>query len=349
MLCECFQDVKFKLMDPLQTINSLLTPGKGIFAMDASTKTMNNRLEAAGIEVTDENRRAFREVLVTTGGLAEFVSGAILYDETVRQSLTDGRSFIEALESFGIIPGIKVDQGLEPALETEEEFTKGLGGLEERLVEYKGLGLKFTKWRGVFKITDNYPSKQALEENLNRMSSYAKLVQDAGLVPIVEPEVLLDGMHTTTRCAEITTDVLKTLFNKLNEKQVDLTKLILKTNMVLPGKDNGVSAAPHEVAQFTLRTMKNTVPADVPGIVFLSGGQEAITATERLNEICRVNDGPWKITFSFERALEGPAMETWKGEDANLIDAQKILLHRAKMNSLAVQGKYSSELESTHE
>lgn len=328
-----------------QIISSLLTSGKGIFAMDASTKTMNKRLEDAGIEATDENRRAFREVLVTTQGLGEYISGAILYDETVRQKLTDGSSFIDALKKQNIIPGIKIDGGLEPAGDTDEELTKGLEGLSERLFEYKSMGLEFTKWRAVFKITDYYPSKAVIEENLNRMVDSAKLVQEAGMVPIVEPEILLEGMHTTTRCAEITTDIYKLLFAKLSEKGIDLSRLILKASMVLPGRDNGVSAAPHEVAQFTLRTMKNTVPGEVPGIVFLSGGQESEQVTERLNEICRVNDGPWKITFSFERALEGPAMETWKGDNVNTSEAQKVLLHRAKMNSLASRGEYNSSLE----
>lgn len=331
--------------DSAQIISELLVPGKGIFAIDASTKTMDKRLTNLGIETNEENRRAFRELLVTTPGLGEYVSGAILYDETVRQKLSDGSSFIEALKQQNIVPGIKVDGGLEPAGETDEELTKGLDGLSARLSEYKNVGFAFTKWRAVFKITDYYPSKAAIEENLNRMVESAKLVQDAGLVPIIEPEILMDGMHTTTRCAEITTDIYKLLFAKLAEKGVDNSKLILKASMVLPGRDNGVSAAPHEVAQFTVRTMKNTVPEAVPGIVFLSGGQEPEQVTERLNEICKVNDGPWKITFSFERALEGPAMEVWKGNDDNRDEAQKVLLHRSKMNSLAVKGEYNSSLE----
>lgn len=328
-----------------QTVNLLLAPGKGIFAMDASTKTMDKRLGAAGIDANEETRRAFREILVTTEGLGEYISGAILYDETVRQKLSDGRTFVQAVEDLGVVPGIKVDEGLEPAGDTEEKLTKGLGGLAERLKEYKGMGLKFTKWRAAFAITDYYPSKKNIEENLNRMTQYAKIAQEEGFVPIVEPEVLMDGMHTTTRCAEITSDMLKVFFPKLKEAGVDLTKIILKINMILPGRDNGVSAAPHEVAQFTLRTLKNTVPAEVPGIVFLSGGQEAVQATERLNEICRVNDGPWKLTFSFERALEGPGMEIWKGDSTNREATQKVLLHRAKMNSLAVKGEYSPNLE----
>lgn len=331
--------------DLAQTVNLLLTSGKGVFAMDASTKTMDKRLQAVGIEASEENRRAFREVLVTTQGLGGYISGIILYDETVRQKLSDGRSFVKAVEDLGIVPGIKVDEGLEPAAGTEENLTKGLDGLAERLREYKSMGLKFTKWRAAFKITDYYPSKENIEENLDRMVKYVKTAQEEGFVPIAEPEVLMDGMHTTTRCAEITTDMLKVFFSKLNEVEVDLTKMILKINMILPGKDNGVSAAPHEVAQFTLRTLKNTVPAEVPGIVFLSGGQEAVQATERLNEICRVSDGPWKLTFSFERALEGPAMELWQAKNENKSKAQEVLLHRAKLNSLAVKGEYSSEKE----
>jgi fructose-bisphosphate aldolase class I len=316
------------------TARKLVLSPKGILAADESTKTITKRFLAIGLTSTPELNKKYREMLFTTPGIEEFISGVILYDETIRQGLG------KILDEKGIIVGIKVDGGLESFGEGEEEATSGLEGLFERLKEYFSLGAKFTKWRGVFRISDTTPTDSFLEENLNRMVKFAKVSQSTGLVPIVEPEILLDGNHTTTRCEEIETKVLKLLFEKLVAEGIDLASLVLKTSMVLPGKDNGVKAAPLEAAKVTVRTLKNSVPSEVAGIVFLSGGQSPDEATSNLNEIEKNIDGlTIPLSFSFGRALQEEALQVWTGLDENIKTAQEVFLNRARKVSLAREGK----------
>lgn len=322
-----------------ETISKLLNSSKGILAADESTHTMEKRMATINVSATPEINRKYRQMLFSTPGIEEHISGIILFDETVRQKTDGGISMCDFLTQKGIVPGIKVDEGLEAFNGGEEEITKGLEGLSERLKEYSGLGLKFTKWRAAFLISDIYPSDALLEEDLNRMVEFAKVSQENGFVPIVEPEVLLKGNHTTTRCEEITTKVLRLLFEKLKNGNVDLKNLLLKVNMVLPGKDSTVKAEPLEVASATLRTLKNSVPPEVPGIVFLSGGQTPDEATMNLNEIVKLKkDAPWQLSFSFSRALQEEALKTWVGKDENIGAAQEIFLKRAELVSKARQG-----------
>jgi len=317
-----------------ETINKIFAPGKGILAADESTHTIEKRFASLGLTSTPELNKKYREMLFTTPGVEEFLGGVILFDESVKQGLQ------KILEEKGIVPGIKVDGGLEPFNGTEEQITKGIEGLSERLKEYSGMGLKFTKWRAAIKISDIFPTEPFLEENLNRMVSFAKISQEAGLVPIVEPEVLLDGLHTTSRCREIMEKVLKLLFAKLSAEGVDLTKLILKTSMVLPGKDNGVKPDPFEIAKFTVAALNNSVPKEVAGIVFLSGGQTPDGATANLNEIIKERgESPWKLSFSFARALQEEAMAAWAGKDENVAKAQEVFINRVKKVSLACKGE----------
>lgn len=312
------------------TAQKLFAPGKGVLAIDSLKGTVK-RFTALGLTHTPELDKKYKEILLGTNGIEEFISGVILNDLNIRQGVQVGAE---------IIKGIKVDEGLEKFNGGEEDVSKGLIGLENRLKEYVGMGAKFTKWRGVFKISNIYPTDEFLEENLNRMVKVAKLSQEAGLVPIVEPEVLLDGNHTTTRCEEIETMVLKLLFKKLNEEGVDLTSLILKTSMVLPGKDSGVKAAPLEVAKVTVRTLINSVPKEIVGVLFLSGGQSPDEVTQNLNEIEKNLDGfSLPVSFSFERALQVEALDTWKGLDENVKAAQGVFVNRARKISLAREGK----------
>lgn len=316
------------------TAQRLVATPRGILAADESTKTITKRFASIGLTSTPELNKKYREMLFTTAGIEEFISGVILYDETIRQGLG------EILKGKGIIVGIKVDEGLERFKEGGEEITKGLDGLGERLKEYLQMGAKFTKWRGVFRISDIYPTDDFLEENLNRMVEFAKISQGAGLVPIVEPEILLEGNHTTTRCEEIETKVLKLLFEKVEKEGIDLGSLILKTSMVLPGKDNGVKAASLEVAKVTVRTLKNSVSPTISGVVFLSGGQSPDEATNNLNEIEKNLDGlTFPVSFSFARALQEEALGIWKGLDENIKAAQGIFFDRARKVSLARTGK----------
>jgi fructose-bisphosphate aldolase, class I len=317
-----------------ETINKLLASGKGLLAADESTHTIEKRFAALGLTSTPELNQKYREMLFTTPGIENFLGGVILFDESVRQNLQ------KVLQEKGITPGIKVDGGLEPFNGGDEEITKGLEGLAERLKEYSGFGLKFTKWRAAIKISDTYPTDAFLEEDLTRMVEYAKICQKNGFVPIPEPEVLLDGNHTTTRCAEISVSVWQSLFEKLTAADVDLSNLILKTNMVLPGKDSGVKAEPLEVAEATLRSLKKSVPPEVGGIVFLSGGQTPDEATNNLNEITkRKGDAPWPISFSYSRALQEEAMKTWAGKDEDIPEAQKVFLSRLERVSKARNGQ----------
>ena len=317
-----------------ETIQKLLASGKGLLAADESTKTIAKRFATLGLTSTPELNKKYREMLFMTKGMENFISGVILFDESARQDLH------KILQEKGIIPGIKVDGGLEPFNETEEQMTKGLEGLDSRLKEYAGMGLKFTKWRAVVKISDIFPTEAFLDENLGRMTEFAKISQENSLVPIVEPEILLDGNHTTTRCEEISTKVWKILFEKLKNGNVDLPKLILKTSMVLPGKDSGVKAAPLEVANATIRGLKGAVPPEVAGVAFLSGGQTPDEATYNLNEIVKLKgDAPWQISFSFSRALQEEAIGAWAGKDENIGKAQEVFYNRLEMVSKARNGQ----------
>ena len=317
------------------TVQRLLAPYKGILAADESTKTIEKRLMAYGLQSTEEIKQAYRKMLFTTPDIEKYINGIILYKDSL--------NFIPLLNQKGIIAGIKVDEGLESFNDFEEQVTKGLDGLSERLDEYKNLGARFTKWRAVIKISDLYPSDAFLEENLSRMAKYAKLVQEKEMTPIVEPEILLDGNHTTTRCENITTKTLKKLFELLNREGVDLSNLLLKTSMVLPGKDSGVTVMPLEVSNTTLRTLKNSIPSNLPGIVFLSGGQTPDQAINNLNEIVKLNlnksFGPWDISFSYSRALQNDALATWIGKEENTADAQDIFGKRLQMVSKARMGE----------
>jgi fructose-bisphosphate aldolase class I len=327
------------------TAQALLSPGKGILAADESFPTIGKRFKEFNIPSTEGNRRAYREMLFTTPGLGEFISGVILFDETMRQKIGSA-SMPEALARQGIIPGIKVDEGTMPLPGfAGEKITQGLDGLRERLAEYRELGARFTKWRAVIAIGERLPTTACLEANAHAHALFAALCQEAGLVPIVEPEVLMDGNHTLARCEEVTTATLQTVFAALFDHRVVLEQMLLKSGMVLSGKDCPKQADGSEVAAATLRCFRRTVPAAVPGIVFLSGGQSAVAATERLNAIGRAGGAPWKLTFSYGRALQDDALKTWKGAPANVAAAQAALYHRAKCNGLAVQGKYSEQAE----
>jgi len=327
------------------TAQALLAPGKGILAADESFPSIGKRFKEFNIPSTEENRRAYREMLFTTPGLGESISGVILFDETIRQKIGSA-SMPAALARQGIIPGIKVDGGTMnlPGF-AGEKITQGLDGLRERLAEYRELGARFTKWRAVIAIGERLPTTACLEANARLHALYAALSQEAGLVPIVEPEVLMDGNHTLARCEEVTTATLKTVFAALFEHRVVLEQMLLKSGMVLSGKDSPQQADVPEVAAATVRCFRRTVPAAVPGIVFLSGGQSAVAATERLNAICRAGGVPWKMTFSYGRALQDDALKTWKGAPASVAAAQAALGHRARCNGLAVQGKYSAQAE----
>jgi fructose-bisphosphate aldolase class I len=326
--------------ESLNTIaKQLVSPTKGILAADARAKSLTKKFAAVGVTLTPDLYQEYKKILITAPGIEKYISGVIMNDEYVREKTDDGVSYPDYLTNQGIIPGIKVDEGLEPFGEGEEEITKGLEGLDGRLKEYSKMGLKFTKWRGVVKISGIYPTDKFLDENLGRMAKFAKISQDNGFVPIVEPDILLDGNHTTTRCEEITTKTLKILFDKLSKEKVNLSGLILKTSMVLPGKDSGVKAAPLEVAQATMRAIKTAVPAEVAAVVFLSGGQLPDEIMANLNEIELIaKDAPWPISFSFERALQKEAIEVWKGQKENMPAAQEALLKRAEKVSLARQG-----------
>lgn len=332
--------------EPQETIKRILASDKGILAADASTPTITKRFDKASIESTEETRRQFRQLLVTTPDLEKYIGGIILFDETIRQKLDSGMPFAKHVASRGILPGIKVDEGTEPFGESEnEKVTKGLDGLTKRLGEYVEMGAKFTKWRAVIKIGEGIPTQECIQANADILAESAQESQEKGLVPIVEPEVLMDGTHTIKKCEEVTIETLQAVFKSLKTQGVDLEGIILKPNMVLPGKESGQGVSAPEIAQATIRALRSSVPTKVPAIVFLSGGQEAKLATERLNEICKTPGLPWKLGFSFERALEGPAIEIWKGKPENVSGAQAALLHRAKMNSLARRGEYKKELE----
>ena len=328
------------------TVAALLASGKGILAADESFPTIEKRFEALNISSTVENRRAYREMLFTTPGLSEFISGVILFDETIRQRTKDGVPMPEFLTKQGIVPGIKVDKGAIalPGF-VGEKITQGLDGLRERLIEYRELGARFTKWRAVIAIGEHIPTRTCIEANAKALALFAGLSQEAGLMPIVEPEVLMSGGHSIERCEEVTTVALKSVFDALFDHRVVLEQMLLKTGMVLSGAECLEQASVAVVAKTTLRCLRRTVPAAVPGIVFLSGGQSDGVATQRLNAICQAGDVPWKLSFSFGRALQDAALKTWRGSLANVAASQSALHYCAKGNSLAVRGEYSAQTE----
>ncbi|MEA2265001.1 MAG: fructose-bisphosphate aldolase, class [Solirubrobacteraceae bacterium] len=326
-----------------QSVHDLLAAPRGILAADESIKTMSGRLEKLGIEPSRESRVAYRNLLATTPGLGGYISGMILFDETIRQTLDDGTPFAEAIGREGIIPGIKVDTGAKPlAGAPGETVTEGLDGLRERLVEYKELGARFAKWRAVINIGDGLPTAYAVEANAHALARYAALCQEAGIVPIVEPEVLMEGDHSIDRCEEVTTSTLRRVFAHLAEQRVALEGMLLKPNMVIPGKQAAQQATPEEVAEATVRCFKRVVPAAVPGIVFLSGGQSPEEATANLNAINKIGGLPWRLSFSFGRALQDQAVAAWAGEDANRDAAQEALLERSRANAEASTGDYAA-------
>jgi len=333
----------------VDTARSLVAGDKGLLAMDESNPTCNKRFAKLGIPQTVEARRAYRELIVTTPGLGESINGAILYDETIRQQKKDGMPFVKALVDAGIIPGIKVDTGAKDlAAHPGEKITEGLDGLRERLAEYAEMGARFAKWRAVIAMGDGLPSLACIEANAHALARYAALCQEAGLVPIVEPEVLLDGAYTLERCAEVTEQVLHSVFEQLYLQGVLLEGMILKPNMVLPGLAFPGQASADEVADATVNCLLRTVPAAVAGIAFLSGGQSAELATARLNAMnVRFKSRlPWALAFSFARALQQPALEIWQGKSAQVPAAQQALYHRAQCNSAARRGEYSAAMES---
>lgn len=325
---------------------SLVPPGKGILAADESFGTIERRFAAIGLQSSEETRRAYRELLFGAPGLGEYVSGAILFDETIRQAAADGTPFPALLERRGIAPGIKVDTGAKPlAAFPGERVSEGLDGLRERLAEYRHLGARFTKWRAVIAIGEGLPTRGCLRANAHALGRFAALSQEAGLVPIVEPEVLMEGDHTIERCYEATRAALQAVFEELYEQRVELEAMLLKPNMVLSGRDCPVQASVDEVAGRTVRCLRETVPAAVPGIVFLSGGQTDELATAHLNAINSLGPHPWEVSFSYGRALQAPALRAWAGRPENVEAAQRALLHRARLNALARSGAYEPELE----
>ncbi len=328
------------------TARALVAPGKGILAADESSGTIKKRFDSIGVESTEDNRRAYRELLFTTAGAGEFISGVILYDETIRQSSSDGKPFPKVLEEQGIIPGIKVDTGAKPlALAEGETVTEGLDGLRDRLAEYRGLGARFAKWRATYSISDTLPSQYCIDANAHALARYAALCQEGGIVPIVEPEVLMEGTHTIDRSYDVTAAVLDALYEELFAQRVQLEGTLLKPNMVLSGYDCRQQASVDEVAEKTIKCFRTGVPAAVPGIVFLSGGQTDEDATAHLDAINKRGPHPWEISFSYGRALQAPALKAWKGDPANVAAAQKAYYHRAKLNSAARFGSYSPEME----
>jgi len=328
------------------TAQALVAEGKGILAADESTGTIKKRLESIGVESTEETRRAYRELLFTTEGAEEFISGVILYDETIRQSASDGTPFPKLLESRGIIPGIKVDTGAKPlALTDGETITEGLDGLRDGLEEYRELGARFAKWRATYSIAADKPSEYCVWTNAHALARYAALCQEAGLVPIVEPEVLQDGTHTIAESRKATGRVLQAVYTELHDQRLDFRGTLLKPNMVLSGYDASDRASADEVADVTLECFYKHVPAAVPGIVFLSGGQSDEDATAHLNAINARGPHPWQLSFSYGRALQAPALKAWGGKEENVEAAQRAYYHRAKMNSAARTGMYAPEME----
>ncbi len=329
-----------------ETARALVAEGKGILAADESDGTIKKRFDSIGVESTEDNRRAYREMLFTTKGAEDYISGVILFDETIRQRSSDGTPFPELLKSKGVIPGIKVDKGAKPLAHAEgETITEGLDGLRGRLEEYHGLGARFAKWRATYSITDELPSEYCVWTNAHALARYAALCQEAGLVPIVEPEVLMDGRHTIERAHHVTSHVLNALYTELFDQRVELAGTLLKPNMVLSGYDAADRAGPDGVAEWTLRCFLRHVPAAVPGIVFLSGGQSDEDATANLNAMNARGPHPWQLSFSYGRALQAPALKAWSGKAESVEAGQRAYYHRAKMNGAARTGMYAPEME----
>lgn len=324
------------------TTKALLAGGKGILAADESAPTIARRFSSVGMASTAETRRSYRQLLFSTPAVEQFISGVILFDETIRQQASDGTPFPVLLAQRGIVPGIKVDRGATPlAGSLDEKVTEGLDGLRERLAEYRALGARFAKWRAVIAIGPDLPTRYCLRANAQALARYARLCQERGLVPIVEPEVLMDGDHTVERCGDVTVDVLHAVFDELYEQGVSLEQMLLKPNMVLPGTTCPARASVDEVAQATVRCLCQVVPAAVPGIVFLSGGQDAALATAHLNAMNAAGAHPWELSFSFARALQAPALAAWRGRPENVVAGQAAFSQRAKCNSAARRGVYS--------
>lgn len=331
------------------TARAMVANGKGILAADESTATCNKRFEKVGIPATEEMRRAYRDLLLTAPGANEFLSGVILFDETIRQNTLNGEPFPQYLQNAGILPGIKVDKGAKPlAGHPGETVTEGLDGLRDRVSEYYDMGARFAKWRAVYTIQgDELPSRCCIETNAHALARYAALCQEGGLVPIVEPEVLIDGDHTIERSYQVHREVLKAVFDQIFIQGVELDKMILKPSMVISGTDCPQQASVEDVARLTVKCLKETVPATVPGCAFLSGGQSIERATAHLNAMNAIfkDELPWHLTFSYARALQQPAMDAWKGNEANVQRAQKLFYTRAKFNSAASQGQYTPDME----
>jgi len=334
-------------MSELENIaKKMVAKGKGILAADESTGTMTKRLSSVNVESTSENRLKFRETLFSAESMKENIGGVILYDETIKQKTSSGKSIPELIKSFGAIPGIKVDTGAKKlAGSPEEKITEGLDGLRERLEEYYKLGARFTKWRAVYNISQKYPSELAIKSNAHALARYAALIQEAKMVPIVEPEVLMDGSHDITKCYEVTSKVLKECYKELKLHNVNLKGTILKPNMILPGNKSKNKSNTSEIAKMTIKCLKENVPNEVPGIAFLSGGQTEIEATQNLNEINKINDTNFLMSFSYGRALQQSALKNWGKNIMDTSNTQKIFNHRSKMNGLSTSAKWSMDLE----
>jgi fructose-bisphosphate aldolase class I len=330
------------------TARALVAKNRGILAADESTSTIKKRFDAIKLESTEENRRAYREMLFTAPAAQAYISGVILYDETLRQKTKDGTPFPAYLAKFGMLPGIKVDMGAKPLVGFPgETITEGLDGLRERFAEYYKLGAKFAKWRAVINIDAGIPTRYAIDSNAEALARYAALAQEAGIVPIVEPEVLMDGAHSLERCEEVTNVVLDSVFSHLFAARISLEGMILKPNMVIPGKKAANQASPEQIAEATVRTLKRQVPSAVPGIAFLSGGQSPTDATLHLSLMHAAGPLPWALTFSYGRALQEDALQAWGGKSSGLSAGQQALSKRAKLNGLAAVGQYSATMEAS--
>ena len=328
------------------TAQAIVAPGKGVLAADESSPTIKKRFDSIGVESTEDNRRFYRELLFTTEGIGDQIGGVILFDETLRQSTEDGKPLAQVLTEAGIVPGIKVDKGAKAlAGAAGEKVTEGLDGLRDRLIEYHELGARFTKWRAVIAIGDGLPSDYCIKANAWALGRYAALSVEQGFVPIVEPEVLMDGDHDIDTCFDVTERTLHYVYRALHDQRVPLEQTLLKPNMVLSGKDCSTQAGAREVAEKTIKCLKNTVPSSVPGIVFLSGGQTELEATVNLNEMNKIGGFPWQLSFSYGRALQAATLAAWGGDPANREAAQKAFAHRARMNGLARYGTYEESME----
>ena len=333
-------------LNTLEEIASyIVSDGKGILAADESNPTCTKRFDTIGVESTEESRRDYREMLFRSGGIQGNIGGVILFDETIRQNAKDGTSLVDLMNSQGALPGIKVDKGLQPIGDSDETVTIGLDGLDERLKEYSLLGAKFTKWRAVIKIGNNLPTDNCIDANMKALADYAKVVQDNGMVPMVEPEVLMEGDHSIEECFTATERSLKSLFHHLKENGVNIKGTILKPNMVTSGSTCSNQASINEVAEQTLECLKANVPSELPAITFLSGGQSELLATAHLDAMNKIGGFDWKLSFSYGRALQAPTLKAWMGKPENVFIAQDALSHRAKMNQLAALGQWDKGLE----